>query len=107
MTRSRYTIYQTLIDIDSCNSKIICAKIIEERACDLFYEDKILIDEYENEGGDGWDEFRYSKAKFYLQSDTECYQRDIRKRMKLEKELRLLNLRLKKLQNIRDHNLTS
>lgn len=64
----------------------------------LVYEDKILINEYENEGGDGWDEFRYSKAKYFLKDDIEYYQRKIRKRMKLEKELRLLNRRLNKLQ---------
>jgi hypothetical protein len=98
MSRSRYTIHQTLIEIDNCNNKIILAKIIEERACDLFYEDKYTIDEYENEGGDGWDQFRYYKAKSFLKSDIKYYQRKIRERMKLEKELRLLNKRLNKLQ---------
>ena len=102
MSRSRYTIYQTLFDINNCNDKIISAKIIEERSRDLVYEDKYIIDEYENEGGDGWDEFRYSKAKSFLKSDIECYQLNIRKCMKLEKELRLLNLRFNKLHNIRD-----
>lgn len=69
MTRSRYTIYQTFIDINNCNDKIIEAIKIEERSCDLFYEDKYLVDEYENEGGDGWDHFRYSKAKYFLEAD--------------------------------------
>lgn len=97
MSRSRYTIYQTLIDINNCNDKIIEAMEIEERSHGFVLENTYLIREYENEGGDGWDHFRYSKAKYYLDSDIKSYQSNIRKRMKLEKELRLLNLRLNKL----------
>lgn len=99
MSRSRYTIHQTLIDIDNCKNKIDIAKKEEERSCDRVYEDKFDIDVGYN---DDWDGFRASKASHFLESDIKWYQNDIRKRMKLEKELRLLNLRLTKLQNIRD-----
>lgn len=55
MSRSRYTIYQTIIDIDNCNRRISAAKIAENDShCQLhsnFYFDIM----------DGWDVYEYER----------------------------------------------
>jgi len=101
MSRLTFKINQILIEINQYTQLLNLARINEEKACDMFYDDKYHIDIYEDEDAcvDGWDEFRYSKAKSFIKSDLKYYQRCISKRMKIEKELRLLLVRLNKLQS--------
>ena len=96
MSRSRYTIYQTLIDIEACLKKITSTKEIEKSSRDQLHDSIYTANRISN---DPWDQWESDKARNYIDEDTKWYQSCIRKRMKIEKELRLLELRLIRLQS--------
>lgn len=97
MSRSRFTIHSTLQEMDECHDRIREARKIEERAYDQF-TDTLIDMTYKYH--DGWDNFRQSKARHYRKGDEQYYHQCARKRMKLDKQLRLLTIRLNKLQNV-------
>ena len=49
---------------------------------------------------DEWSDYIRYRAKYYYKRDERYYNECVRDRMKIEKTLRLLNIRLNKLQNV-------
>ena len=91
MARSQYTVYQTLASMRILVEEIASAKRYEECARDQLHDS---IDTSKQISIDPWDQWRSDKASRHIDSDTRWYQSCIRKRMKLEKELRRLESRL-------------
>lgn len=94
--RSRFTIHQTLNDINHLKYYILKAYDTEERA-----RDQVDDDLYDMSDRDNWGDFTRHKARRNFQYDHIYYQQCVSKRMKLEKEMILLNVRLNKLYNVR------
>lgn len=94
--RSRFTIHQTLNDINHLKSHISKAYDTEERA-----RDQVDDDLYDMSDRDDWGDFTRHKAMRYFKDDHVYYQQCVSKRMKLEKEMILLYVRLNKLYNVR------
>lgn len=96
MPRTRYTIEQTLIDIQKCKERIIEAKKIEELAHTEYILDSYIASRTSH---DPWVRWEAEHTLQYIDSEQKSYQRCISARMKIEKELRLLEKRLVKLQS--------
>lgn len=96
----RYTVNQLQKDIEQIDKDIQNALELENRLADQVDDDKITI-EYvkDNKNCDGWDYFEADKAARYLPYELKHYQRQINVRCRLEKKKRILEQRIKKIQD--------
>lgn len=97
MSRSRYTIHSTLLEINIWKEKLLISIFIEASSQDQMIS---TLSDIKSNYGDEWDWYRQHKAIKNKQGDIKYYNKCIRKRMKIEKTLKLLNIRLSKLQNV-------
>lgn len=94
--RSRYTIDSVSEEIDECIGHILLARKKEGSAYDQFTD---TIYEMKEKDNDAWSVYIKTRANYRYKKDEKYYHKCVRKRMKLEKQNRLLNIRLKKLKN--------
>ena len=96
MTRSRFTIYQTLIDIEVCKENILKLEEIEDRALYQSLDSRCWREDIEDD--DPWVRWQGHKNSSYAKDDIIYYNSCIRKRMKEQKTLRLLEEQLHRLE---------
>jgi hypothetical protein len=86
------------IEIEEMTIMIEKATKLEEEYYDQLTDDTYYIQCAKDDSSDPWAQYEGDKASFYLKSDNELFQRQRSFRMRLEKEKRLLEQRIKKIQ---------
>lgn len=96
----RYTIHKLHNDIEQVDNDIQKALALENVLADRVDDDKCTIAYVkDNNNCDGWDYFEANKAARYLPHDLKHYQQQISVRLRLEKQKRVLEQRVKKIQD--------
>ena len=92
-TISRFNVYQLVADLDIINKEIIEALANEKRAHDDIFDICLLG---KTNSKDPWDKWETEKSNSYKPSRIQHYHKMSRIRMKLEKQRRIILMRLAK-----------
>jgi hypothetical protein len=93
----RYNLHDLQHDIDQLNEDIEKERIKETKLSDQVFWDNITIKRART-SEDGWDRWEADKTSHYLPDDNKIYQQQIQARLRLEKQIRILEQRIRKIQ---------
>lgn len=95
-TISRFNAYQLRIDLEAAQSELAEALDKERQA-----EVEILVDTMiiNRKSQDAWDSWESAKYRVYVNNDRKLYNATVRRRLRVEKKIRLIERRLAKFEN--------
>lgn len=98
----RYTIFDLQNEIVQIDKNIQDALEVEERIQSQIDWGRFDIDRGERQGADGWDRWEADRAASYLPEDIKYLQKQKHVRLRLEKNKRILLIRIKKIQDLQN-----